>query len=143
MRETKAIILIRCSVGAIFLSEGIQKFLFPDSVGAGRFLNIGIPFPEFTAPMVGSLEIVCGLLVLLGLATRYAVIPLIVIITTAIITTKIPILLKSGFFKTAHEARTDYSMLLSLVYLFIVGPGSYSFDSALSKKNQGSHDGHS
>lgn len=88
MRETKAIILIRCSVGALFLSEGIQKFLFPDSLGAGRFLNIGIPFPEFTARIVGSYEIACGLLVLLGFVTRYAVIPLIVIIVTAIITTK-------------------------------------------------------
>jgi putative oxidoreductase len=128
----KAIILIRCSVGAIFLSEGIQKFLFPDAVGAGRFASIGIPFPELAAPFVGSFEIICGLLVLIGLGLRFAVIPLLVIILTAIITTKIPILLKSGFFKMAHEARTDYAMLLSLIFLLLVGAGSYSVDQALA-----------
>lgn len=132
----KAILIIRCSVGAIFLSEGIQKFLFPDSVGAGRFLSIGIPFPEFTAPLVGSFEILCGILVLLGLITRFAVIPLIVIITTAIITTKIPLLIKSGFFKMAHEARTDYAMLLSLIFLFVVGAGWHSLDTYLSNRRK-------
>lgn len=135
----KAIILIRCSVGAIFLSEGLQKFLFPDTVGALRFKSIGIPFPEFTAPFVGSFEIACGLLVLMGLMIRFAVIPLLVIITTAIITTKIPILFSAGFFKMAHEARTDYSMLLSLLFLLLVGAGYYSLDRALSVKKGKDH----
>lgn len=124
----KAIILIRCSVGVIFLSEGLQKFLFPDAVGAARFESIGIPYPEFAALFVGSFEIICGLLVLIGLWVRLAVIPLLVIIITAIITTKIPILLSSGFFKMAHEARTDYAMLLSLIFLLLVGAGNYSCD---------------
>ncbi len=128
----KAIILIRCSVGAIFISEGIQKFLFPETVGSGRFESIGIPFPEFTAPFVGSFEISCGFLVLIGLGIRFAVIPLLVIIITAILTTKIPIFLNSGFFKMAHEARTDYSMLLSLIFLLLVGAGNYSLDQALA-----------
>lgn len=131
----KAIILIRCSVGLIFLSEGIQKFLFPASIGAGRFLKIGIPFPEFAAPFAGSFEIVCGLLVLVGLWTRFAVIPLIVIISTAICTTKVPILIKQGFWNMAHEARTDFSMLLSLIFLLIVGAGTWSAD-AYFRKNK-------
>jgi uncharacterized membrane protein YphA (DoxX/SURF4 family) len=134
----KAIILIRCSVGAIFLSEGIQKFLFVESVGAGRFQSIGIPYPEFFAPMVGAFEITCGTLVLLGFLVRFAVIPLLAVISTAIITTKLPILFSSGFFKMAHEARTDYAMFLSLIFLFIVGAGKYSLDSViLNKKKKG------
>lgn len=135
----KAVIIIRCSVGGIFISEGIQKFLFSDSVGAGRFLKIGIPFPEFSAPMVGAFEILCGTLVLLGLVVRVAVIPLIVIITTAIVTTKIPIGIASGVFKMAHEARTDYAMLLSLIYLLIVGAGAYSIEASMSNKKTKAH----
>ena len=131
----KAVILIRCSVGLIFLSEGIQKFLFPTIVGAGRFQKIGIPFPEFVAPFVGSFEITCGLLVLVGLWTRFAVIPLIVIILTAICTTKIPILINQGFWNMAHEARTDFSMLLSLIFLLIIGGGTYSADEFFRKRS--------
>ena len=64
-----AVVLIRLMVGAVFLSEGIQKFLIPEQVGAGRFAKIGLPAPEFLAPFVGSFEIVCGALVLAGLLT--------------------------------------------------------------------------
>ena len=74
-----ATILIRLLVGAVFLSEGIQKFLYPDELGVGRFIKIGIIFPEFMAPFVGVFEISCGTAVLLGLLTRRAAIPLIII----------------------------------------------------------------
>ena len=73
-----SVILIRLSVGAVFLTEGIQKFLFPGEVGAGRFARIGIPAPDVMGPFVGVVEIVCGLLLLLGLFTRLAAIPLII-----------------------------------------------------------------
>ena len=59
-----AIILIRLMVGVVFLSEGIQKFIFSSQLGAGRFEKIGLPNPEFLAPFVASFEIVCGTLVL-------------------------------------------------------------------------------
>jgi putative oxidoreductase len=108
-----AVILIRLVVGAVFLSEGVQKFLFPADLGGGRFVKIGIPAPGFTAPFVGVCEIACGVLILVGLLTRLAAIPLIIDMLGAISTTKIPILLKSGFWAMAHEARVDYAMLLS------------------------------
>lgn len=126
--EWKSILFIRVLVGCVFLSEGIQKFLFPDSVGAGRFAKIGLPLPEITANFVGSVEIICGLLVLLGLLTRIAVVPLICIMLTAIATTKVPILLESGFWKMAHDSRTDFSMLLTSIYLLINGAGPLSLD---------------
>jgi putative oxidoreductase len=126
--------------GAFFLSEGIQKFLFPDQVDAGRFLMIGIPAPDVMAPFVGCSEIVCGAFVLLGLLTRLAVIPLIAVMLVAIATTKIPILLKSGFWAMAHEARTDFSMLLSCFFLLIVGAGPSSFDSLILSRRSSSHE---
>ena len=121
-------ILIRFAVEAVFLSEGIQKFINPSEVGAGRFAKIGFPNPELVAAFVGTFEIVCGALVLLGLFTRLAVVPLMVIMLTAIATTKVPILMDRGFWAMAHEARTDYAMLLGAVFLLIVGAGRWSLD---------------
>ena len=130
-----SIILIRLLVGSVFLSEGIQKFLYPAALGIGRFIKIGIPAPEFFAPFVGIVEIVFGLLIIIGLFTRISAIPLIINISVAIISTKIPILINVGFWKMAHEARTDFSMLLGLIFLLIVGAGKISLDSYLSKNS--------
>src|ERR1700732_4244988 len=88
-RATKAILLIRILVGWVFLSEGIQKFLFPDSLGVGRFVKIGIPSPRVMAPCVGVLEIVCGSLLLICLVTQLATVPLLIDIAVAIYSTKI------------------------------------------------------
>jgi len=131
-----AVILIRVAVGCVFLSEGIQKFLFPAEVGSGRLAKIGLPSPELLGPLVGTFEIVCGTLVLLGLLTRLAVIPLIVIMLVAISTTKIPILLEKGFWSMAHDSRTDFSMLLASVFLLIVGAGALSLDAYLVKRRR-------
>ncbi len=124
----KAIILIRLAVGAVFLSEGIQKFLFPDALGVGRFVKIGIPAPGVMAPFVGVVEVVFGTMIILGLLTRLAAIPLLIDICVAIATTKVPMLLKEGFWKTAHEMRTDYAMLLGLAFLLLAGAGDWSLD---------------
>lgn len=137
MMETRApgaVILVRLIVGGVFFSEGVQKFLFPAALGVGRFAKIGIPAPEIMAPFVGIFEIGCGLLIILGLLTRLASVPMIVNISVAIVTTKIPMLLADGFWKMAHEARTDYSMLLGSSFLLIVGAGSWSLDAMLARK---------
>jgi uncharacterized membrane protein YphA (DoxX/SURF4 family) len=126
--------LVRLLVGGVFLSEGVQKFLFPVALGVGRFTKIGIPIPAVTAPFVGVMEILCGLLLLLGLVTRLAAVPLIIDMLVAIATTKIPLLVKSGFWLMAHEARTDYSMILGAIFLLIVGSGSVSVDGWLNRK---------
>jgi putative oxidoreductase len=131
-----ATILIRLMVGAVFLSEGIQKFLFAAEVGAGRFEKIGFTAPEFAAKFVACFEIACGSLVLLGLLTRLSVIPLITIMIVAIASTKIPILREQGFWKMAHEARTDWSMLLGSIFLLIAGAGSLSIDAWLMSRRQ-------
>jgi uncharacterized membrane protein YphA (DoxX/SURF4 family) len=89
IRAKKAILLIRVLVGWVFLSEGIQKFLFPESLGVGRFTKIGIPLPQLMAPFVGVTEIICGALLLAGLFTRLACVPLLVDICVALYSTKI------------------------------------------------------
>jgi putative oxidoreductase len=134
-RAPAAVILIRLLVGGVFLSEGIQKFVYPEQLGVGRFVKIGIPHPQIMAPVVGCFEIGCGTLLILGLFTRLAAIPLIAIISVAIWTTKIPMLAEKGFWSMAHEARTDYCMLLGGLCLLIVGAGALSFDRWLSVKS--------
>jgi uncharacterized membrane protein YphA (DoxX/SURF4 family) len=124
-------LLIRLLVGGVFFLEGIKKFLFPEQWGVGRFTHIGVPAPSTLAPFVGAVEIVCGFLILVGLLARLASIPLIIDICVAIATTKIPILLKNGFWPMEAEARTDYSMLMGLVFLLIAGAGPLSADRRL------------
>ena len=92
-----ATILVRLMVGGVFLAEGIQKFVYADELGVGRFAKIGIPSPEIMGPFVGLVEIVCGALVIVGLLTRLAVIPLLIDISVAILSTKVPILLGHGY----------------------------------------------
>ncbi|REL24252.1 DoxX family protein [Rhodohalobacter sp. SW132] len=140
-KPDKSVILIRFLVGIVFFAEGLQKFIYPELRGAGRFESIGIPFPEFSGYLVGGLEVVCGLLVLAGFITRFAVIPLIAIMITALFTTKLPILLGTGFWGFAlrdlehygflsmmHESRNDLAMLIGSIFLWIKGGGRWSVD---------------
>lgn len=123
--------ICRVAVGLIFLSEGIQKFVRPEDIGGGRFSKIGFSSPDFWAHFTGSFEIICGLLVLIGLITRFAVVPLLIIMITAFITTKLPILCAKGFWPFAHEYRTDFAMTLLLVLLLIYGAGKNSADARI------------
>ena len=133
-RAPAATVLVRLIVGAVFLSEGIQKFLFPDALGVGRFMQIGIPAPHVMAPLVGVVEIVGGALLLVGLGTRLAAIPLVIDMLVAIGSTKVPILLSNGFWAMAHEARTDWSMLLGALFLLLVGAGPWSLDARIGRR---------
>ena len=135
LRFSQSIILIRVMLSFVFISEGIQKFLFSESLGVGRFVKIGIPLPGIMAPFVGVVEIVGGGFILLGLFTRIAAIPLTISMLVAIFTTKIPILVEKGFWAMAHEARTDWSMILGLFFILIVGSGQWSLDERHSRNS--------
>jgi uncharacterized membrane protein YphA (DoxX/SURF4 family) len=141
----RAVILIRLLVGLVFFEEGVQKLLFPALMGAGRFARIGIPAPAVTGPFVGVVEVACGASLAAGLLTRLAALPLLVDIAVAIASTKIPILLghgygpftlpqlaRYGFWSMASEARTDFAMLMGLLFLLIVGGGPWSLDALAS-----------
>jgi putative oxidoreductase len=135
-----AMVLLRLAISFVFVTEGLQKFLYPEMLGAGRFAKIGIPYPDITGPFVGGVEIVCGVLVLIGLFTRLGALALVIDMLVAIASTKLPILLghgywqfadpagRPGFWSMAHEARLDITMLLGCALLVAVGPGPLSFD---------------
>lgn len=139
-------LIIRLMVGGIFFFEGMQKFLYPGELGSGRFAKIGIPSPEFFGPFVGFFELACGLLLLIGLCTRVAAVPLIITMLVALVTVKIPILIgaefmgfalrplpRYGFLSMMHEARNDIAMLFGSLYLLITGAGPWSVDAKLSR----------
>lgn len=128
--------LVRMIVGAVFLTEGIQKFLYPDVLGVGRFIKIGIPAPEIMAPFVGVVEIVCGALVLAGLLTQLASLLLFIDIFVAISTTKIPMLFEKGFWAAVHESRVDWSMLLGTLVLILAGAGRWSLDYLIAHRRK-------
>jgi len=143
----RAVMLLRLAVGVVFVSEGIQKFLVPAALGAGRFARIGIPASTVMGPFVGAVEILCGALVLLGLATRRAAVPLVVNMVVAMASTKVPILLgrgywifahtaapKAGLWAFLHESRTDLAMLCCALFLARVGAGPWSLDALLARR---------
>jgi uncharacterized membrane protein YphA (DoxX/SURF4 family) len=145
-RPPRAVFLVRLALAFVFVTEGIQKFLHPEALGVGRFVKIGIPYPDIAAPFVGGVEIACGALILLGLFTRLAAFALVVDMIVAIVATKVPILLgygfsgfadptgPTGFWSMAHEARLDLTLLLCCLYLLAVGPGAMSIDGRMKRR---------
>jgi putative oxidoreductase len=132
-RGAAANVLARALVGAVFLTDGIQKFLFPAAMGVGRFEHVGIPVPRVSAPFVGVVEVAGGALLLVGRLSRLAAFSLLIDISVAVATTKVPMLASKGFWATAHEARTDWSMLCGLLFLLCAGAGSLSLDARLTR----------
>lgn len=130
-RSNLALLLLRCLPGFVFLAEGIQKFLFPDSLGTGRFTKLGFSHPAFWASFTGSFEIACGGLLIIGLLTRWATIPLLIVMAVAFTTTKWPEWMEKGFWTFAHDYRTDFAMTLSLLAVLLLGAGSWSLDSKM------------
>jgi putative oxidoreductase len=126
--NSKAIFLIRISVGFIFLSEGIQKFILPVERGAGRFEKLGVFYPEFMGSCIGTIEIVCGIMILIGFYTRIAAVFTGIIMLFAMYYTQLPILLEEGFWAMANRIRTDWSMFFSSLFLLYVGAGYWSID---------------
>jgi putative oxidoreductase len=140
-------LIIRIMTGSVFLSEGIQKFIYPVLRGAGRFERMGFPDPEFFATFVGGFEILCGIALLAGLLTRPAALAMLINMTVAITVTKIPVAFAEsfgpfvlrdlklyGFWSMAHEMRTDFAMWLGSLFLLIKGGGRWSLDLVIEKK---------
>lgn len=143
------VVFIRLLIGGVFLSEGIQKFVYPAELGAGRFLKIGIPWPDVMGPFVATAETVCGALIIAGLFTRVAAAVMLVNISVALLSTKVPILLgeplgpfslaklpRYGLLSALHEARTDLSMWLGSLFLVLTAAGRISLDSLLSRRRR-------
>ncbi len=134
-------LVLRLLVGLVFLPEGLKKFLFAEQWGAGRFARIGIPAPAAMAYLVGTVEIVCGTLLLVGLLTRLSTVPLLIDMAVAIATTKLPLLWRAtavsskvGFWSLQAESRTDFAMLMGLAFLLLAGAGPISLDAPLRRR---------
>ena len=140
----RATILIRAMAGAVFLWEGILKFVYVNQ-GVGRFTKLGFPFAEPTAHFVGMLEIVGGLLLIAGLLTRLAAIPFVIEMVVAMLSTKIALYLGTsplplppsppqiGIWAVLHEIRSEYAQLMSVLFLLAVGPGPWSVDALIAR----------
>jgi uncharacterized membrane protein YphA (DoxX/SURF4 family) len=139
-RASSAVVLIRLYVGLIFAGEGVLKFLRPDSLGPGRFTKVGIPGGTFFAYLDGVFEIGCGMLILAGLFTRLATLPMIVDMLGALGITKVPLLWghaplypkEGGLWDFFHEGRLEVAMLCGSVFLLMIGAGAYSFDARMN-----------
>jgi uncharacterized membrane protein YphA (DoxX/SURF4 family) len=140
-RASGAVVLIRLYVGLIFAGEGILKFVRPDALGPGRFIKAGIPAGSFLAYLDGVFEIGCGLLILVGLFTRLATLPMIVDMLGALGITKVPLLWsqaplypkEGGFWDFFHEGRLEVAMLCGSVFLLVVGAGTFSLDARMNR----------
>src|SRR5258707_3462595 len=117
--------IIRLMVGFVFLSEGIEKLLMPVANGPARFAKLGVPYPQVPGPFVGAIEITCGFLLIIGLLTRIASFPLLIVMLVTIYTTKIPTFIQKGFWAAAHDGRADFCMLMGLTFLLIYGAANY------------------
>jgi len=122
-------LLIRLCLAAIFIPSGWGK-LHDLAKVTGFFSELGIPLPHLNAVVVAVSEFVCGLLLLVGLASRLAAIPLIVSMTVAILTAKRPDI----------GGPVDLFALDELVYLVLAvailvgGAGSVAADGLIDRK---------
>src|SRR3974390_2301529 len=143
----RSILLLRLMAGGVFFWEGLLKFVYANQ-GVGRFTKLGMPFPHFTATFIGGLEIVGGLLLLAGLATRLIAIPFVAEMIVAILSTKISLYLGTsplplppappqvGFWAVLHEIRSEYAQLITVVFLMLNGPGKWSLDAVRPKRRK-------
>jgi uncharacterized membrane protein YphA (DoxX/SURF4 family) len=141
----RATVLIRLMAGSVFFWEGVMKFVFPATLGVGRFTKLGIPFPDVMASFVGCVEIVGGVMLIAGLLTRLIAVPLLIDMVVAMLTTKVPLYLGSyplapppvapqfGFWAVLHEIRSDEAQFLCTAFLLVVGAGPWALDSILAR----------
>ena len=141
---SRPIAAIRAVTGAVFVVSGLLKFLY-ENQGVGRFTKIGLPSPALLSSFVGGVELLCGALLLVGLFTRLAAVPLAIDMVVAIVTTKAPLLFgpgpepvaappKVGLLAFAYQARLDVTMLVACGYLVAVGAGLLSLDAWLARR---------
>ena len=146
-QPSRATIAVRGAVGAVFVVSGLLKFAF-ENQGPGRFAKIGLPDPAQLAYFVGSVEVVAGTMLIVGLFTRLATIPLMIDMLVAVATTKVPLLFgpgpepvaaipKTGLWAFAYQARLDLTMLTACAYLLVVGAGLWSLDAFLARRRSG------
>ena len=144
-----SIVLLRLMAGAVFLWEGVLKFVYTNQ-GVGRFTKLGFPAPHFTATADGWFEIIGGILLLSGFLTRLIAVPFIIEMLVAMASTKIPLYLGTsplplppvppqvGFWAVLHEIRSEYAQLMTCAFLLLAGPGRWSIDALIKRRRKAS-----
>ncbi len=122
-------LLARIAMGWVFITSGLGKLQNLDRV-TGFFNSLGIPAPGAMAPFVGTVELVAGVLLIAGLATRLSAIPLVIIMVVALLTAIGPSVEGlRGLFGTQ-----EFLYVIMLIWLMVAGPGPVSIDSKVSGK---------
>jgi putative oxidoreductase len=141
----RSILFLRLMAGGVFFWEGLLKFVYTNQ-GVGRFTKLGFPYPHFTATFVACFEIAGGLLLITGLLTRLTALPFVFEMIVAILSTKISLFLGTyplplppapptiGFWAVLHEIRADYAQILTSAFLLVNGPGRWSLDALLLRR---------
>lgn len=124
-------ILSRLMIGYVFVQSGWGKLQHLDKV-IGFFQSLGIPMPQLQAPFVAGMELLGGALLLAGLFTRLACVPLIAIMTVAILTAKRGDIAELSDLFAVYE----FVYIVVLFWLITSGPGQLSLDALMSRKKR-------
>ncbi|MDT3426421.1 putative membrane protein YphA (DoxX/SURF4 family) [Paenibacillus forsythiae] len=125
-------ILMRVVFGILFLAHGISKLQMGLGNVAGWFDSIGIP--GFMAYVVAGIELIGGIMLILGLLTRYVSLLLIIVLLGAIFTAKLPAGLLGNGQSAGYEL--DLAYILIALYLAVAGSTGLSLDRVLFHKGE-------
>ncbi len=122
-----SVALLRVNIGLVFLMHGGQKwFIWGLHDTAARFSLLHVPFPLVSALFAMTIELFCGLFLILGLFTRLATVPLIIVMLAALFW----VYIRHGFFLTPTNPGCEYVLLrlAALIAIRTLGPGEASMD---------------
>ena len=120
--------MARFTIGVVFIESGWGKLHNLEKV-IGYFQSLGIPAAQYQAPFVATTELVAGALILIGLVTRLASIPLVVTMVIAILTAKREDI--HGW--TDVFGISEFLYIVLLLWLLFSGPGKFSVDEQVRK----------
>lgn len=126
-------LLVRLTLGLVFVVTGWGKLHHLDDV-TQFFASLQIPLPHANAVFVSTVELVGGVLLMVGLGTRIAAMFLVGVMTVAIVTAKLPEL--HGIADLANTIEAAY--LVAFVWLLLAGAGKASLDHLVSRAHRSS-----
>src|SRR5438093_104390 len=113
---------VRVMTGLLFAVHGYQKFVRGLGDVSAYFAKISIPFPGVTAPFIAALEVVGGLLLIIGLLTR--VVSALFALEMLITTVWVKLALGAGW----NASDLDRMLLVAAILMVLAGPGAAALD---------------
>ncbi len=126
------LLLVRLYWGYDFFQTGLGKLNNLDRT-TEFFASLDIPFPSINAVAAGSTEMICGVLIMIGLASRYASLPLIVILSAAYATDDYEALSNIFHDVESFVDATPFRHLLASLIVLVFGAGKISIDAFISR----------